>query len=89
MRETETTRPRMRAETNLITGTVSFSVDGENYPNKTFPDSKSVRKALFFNDRINLSDNQILSLGVRYDNYELNTIYRFLLSQWEFSGISN
>ena len=71
--KTETTRPRMRAETNLITGTVSFSVDGENYPNKTFPDSKSVRKALFFNDRINLSDNQILSLGVRYDNYELNT----------------
>ncbi len=70
---TETTRPRMRAETNLITGTVSFSVYGENYPNKTFPDSKSVRKALFFNDRINLSDNQILSLGVRYDNYELNT----------------
>jgi len=70
---TETTRPRMRAETNLITGTVSFSVDGENYPNKTFPDSESVRKALFFNDRINLSDNQILSLGVRYDNYELNT----------------
>ena len=70
---TETTRPRMRAETNLITGTVSFSVDGENYPNKTFPDSKSVRKALFINDRINLSDNQILSLGVRYDNYELNT----------------
>ena len=70
---TETTRPRMRAETNLITGTVSFSVDGENYPNKTFPDSKSVRKALFFNDRINLLDNQILSLGVRYDNYELNT----------------
>ena len=70
---TETTRPRMRAETNLITGTVSFSVDGENYPNKTFPDSKSVRKALFFNDRINLSDNQILSLGVRYDHYELNT----------------
>ena len=71
--KTETTRPRMRAETNLITGTVSFSVDGENYPNKTFPDSESVRKALFFNDRINLSDNQILSLGVRYDNYELNT----------------
>ena len=70
---TETTRPRMRAETNLITGTVSFSVDGENYPNKTFPDSKSVSKALFFNDRINLSDNQILSLGVRYDHYELNT----------------
>ena len=71
--KTETTRPRMRAETNLITGTVSFSVDGENYPNKTFPDSESVRKALFFNDRINLSDNQILSLGVRYDHYELNT----------------
>jgi len=69
----ETTRPRMRFETNLMTGTVSFSVDGETYPNKTFPDSESVRKALFFNDRINLSDNQILSLGFRYDDYELNT----------------
>ncbi|HIA43349.1 MAG TPA: TonB-dependent receptor [Gammaproteobacteria bacterium] len=71
--KTETTRPRMRFETNLMTGTVSFSVDGETYPNKTFPDSESVRKALFFNDRINLSDNQILSLGFRYDDYEMNT----------------
>ena len=70
---TETTRPRMRAETNLITGTVSFAVDGENYPNKTFPDSESVRKAFFFNNRINLSNSQVLSLGFRYDNYELNT----------------
>ena len=70
---TDTTRPRMRSETNLITGTVSFAVDGENYPNKTFPDSESVRKAFFFNDRINLSDSQILSLGFRYDDYELNT----------------
>ena len=70
---TETTRPRMRAETNLISGTVSFAVDGENYPNKTFPDSESVRKAFFFNNRINLSNSQVLSLGFRYDNYELNT----------------
>ena len=70
---TDTTRPRMRSETNLITGTMSFAVDGENYPNKTFPDSESVRKAFFFNDRINLSDSQVLSLGFRYDDYELNT----------------
>ena len=70
---TDTTRPRMRSETNLITGTTSFAVDGENYPNKTFPDSESVRKAFFFNDRINLSDSQVLSLGFRYDDYELNT----------------
>ena len=70
---TDTTRPRMRSETNLITGTMSFAVDGENYPNKTFPDSESVRKAFFFNDRLNLSDSQILSLGFRYDDYELNT----------------
>ena len=71
--KTETTRPRLRFETNLISGSVSFSVDGENYPNKTFPDSESVRKAFFFNDRINFSDNQVLSLGFRYDDYELNT----------------
>ena len=71
--KTETTRPRMRSETNLISGSVSFSVDGENYPNKTFPDSESVRRAVFFNDRINFSDNQVFSLGFRYDDYELNT----------------
>ena len=71
--KTETNRPRMRSETNLISGSVSFSVDGENYPNKTFPDSESVRRAVFFNDRINFSDNQVFSLGFRYDDYELNT----------------
>ena len=70
---TDTTRPRQKFETNLVSGAISFSVDGETYPNKTFPDSESVRKAIYLNDRINLSERQILSLGFRYDDYELNT----------------
>ena len=70
---TDTTRPRQKFEANLVSGAISFFVDGETYPNKTFPDSESVRKAIYLNDRINLSERQILSLGFRYDDYELNT----------------
>ena len=63
---TDTTRPRQKFETNLVSGAISFSVDGETYPNKTFPDSESVRKAIYLNDRINLSERQILSFCLLY-----------------------
>ena len=69
---TETERPRMLTEINLITGIPTNTVDGETYPNKTFPDSETDRSALFFNDRINISDNQVLNLGFRYERYELD-----------------
>ena len=69
---TETERPRMLTEINLITGIPTNTVDGETYPNKTFPDSETNRSALFFNDRINISDNQVLNLGFRYERYELD-----------------
>ena len=68
---TKTERPRMLTEINLITGIPTNTVDGETYPNKTFPDSETDRDALFFNDRISLSDNQVLNLGFRYERYEL------------------
>ncbi len=77
---TETERPRMLTEMNLITGMSTNIVDGETYPNKTFPDSETKRKALFFNNRFGLSDYSVLTLGFRYDDYELNTSPDLLLS---------
>ena len=78
--DTETERPRMLTEMNLITGMATNVVDGETYPNKTFPDSETKRKALFFNNRFGLSDSSVLTLGFRYDDYELNTSPDLLLS---------
>jgi len=77
---TETERPRMLTEINLITGMTTNVVDGETYPNKTFPDSETKRKALFFNNRFGLSDSSVLTLGFRYDDYELNVSPDLLLS---------
>jgi len=77
---TETERPRMLTEMNLITGMVTNVVDGETYPNKTFPDSETKRKALFFNNRFGLSDSSVLTLGFRYDDYELEVSPDVLLS---------
>ena len=77
---TETERPRMLTEMNLMTRITTNIVDGETYPNKTFPDSETKRKALFFNNRFGLSDYSVLTLGFRYDDYELNTSPDFLLS---------
>ena len=78
--DTETERPRMLTEINLITGMATNVVDGETYPNKTFPDSETKRRALFFNNRFGLSDSSVLTLGFRYDDYELNTSPDLLLS---------
>ena len=78
--DTETERPRMLTEINLITGMATNIVDGETYPNKTFPDSETKRKALFFNNRFGLSDSSVLTIGFRYDDYELNTSPDLLLS---------
>jgi hemoglobin/transferrin/lactoferrin receptor protein len=78
--DTETERPRMLTEINLLTGIPTNIVDGETYPNKTFPDSETKRKAIFFNDRVNFSDTSILNIGFRYDDYELNVSPDILLS---------
>tara|TARA_Y100001970_G_scaffold288855_1_gene417423 strand:+ start:94112 stop:96292 length:2181 start_codon:yes stop_codon:yes gene_type:complete len=77
---TKTERPRMLTEINLLTGIPTNIVDGEQYPNKTFPDSETKRKAVFFNNRFGLSDSSILTLGFRYDDYELNVSPDILLS---------
>jgi hemoglobin/transferrin/lactoferrin receptor protein len=78
--DTETERPRMLTEINLLTGIPTNIVDGEIYPNKTFPDSETKRKAVFFNDRFNFSDSSVLNIGFRYDDYELNVSPDILLT---------
>ena len=44
---TETERPRMLTEINLLTQVPSFAVDGETYPNKTFPDTETKERQSF------------------------------------------
>jgi len=76
---TKTERPRMLTEINLMTQIPSNDVDGETYPNKTFPDSETERKAFFFNDRYSLTNNSVLNFGFRYDDYKLDTYEDALL----------
>jgi len=78
--KTETERPRMLTEINLLTGIPTNIVDGETYPNKTFPDSETKRQAIFFNDRFNVSDNAVINIGLRFDDYELNVSPDLFLS---------
>jgi len=68
----ETQRPRIRYEIDSITGAQNYFFDGENYPNKPFPDTKTKRKAIFFNDRLQMDEKTAIVFGARYDGYELN-----------------
>ena len=67
-------RPRIRYETNLMTGAVNTFLGGEFYPNKTIPDTEIERQSFFFNDRLEWNDKTTLVFGVRYDGYELTPI---------------
>jgi hemoglobin/transferrin/lactoferrin receptor protein len=67
-------RPRIRYETNLMTGTINTFLGGEYYPNKTIPDTEIERQSFFFNDRLELNDKTTLVFGARYDGYELTPV---------------
>ncbi|GIS26003.1 MAG: hypothetical protein CM15mP127_03760 [Gammaproteobacteria bacterium] len=49
----DVSRPRYRTETNLMTRQVTTFIGGEQYPNKTFLDTETVRTAYYFNNRLN------------------------------------
>ena len=67
----EYSRPKNRFTTNLATREVSYTFAGpEVFPNKAFPDSEVTRTAIYFNDRIKLSDRMTLVVGARYDRYD-------------------
>ena len=68
----DVTRPRYRTETNLLTQAVNANIGGELYPNKTFPDTETVRTAFYINNRIDISDKTSIVIGARHDSYELN-----------------
>ena len=68
----DVTRPRYRTETNLLTQAINSNIGGELYPNKTFPDTETVRTAFFINNRIDISDKTSIVVGARRDSYELN-----------------
>ncbi len=77
---TDTERPRNRTETRLDTGGSTSAISPypfgppEEFPNKTFPDTKTTRQGLFVQDEIVLGRDRRLTLipGLRYDRYEMD-----------------
>lgn len=76
---TDTERPRDRFDTELSTGAVSHAIPSypmappEVFPNKTFPDTRTVRSGVFVQDEISLMDENLIVIpGLRYDRYQMN-----------------
>ena len=67
----ETERYRNSTLTSLFTGVSSSNVYGTIYPSKTLPNTDTTRTGVYINDRIKIDEFNILSLGLRYDTYEL------------------
>ena len=64
-------RPRYRYETNLITRALNYNIGGHTYPDKTFPDTETIRQGVYFSDRIEITSKASIVIGARYDSYEL------------------
>ena len=64
-------RPRYRYETNLITRALNYNIGGHTYPDKTFPDTETIRQGVYFSDRIEVTSKASIVIGARYDSYEL------------------
>jgi hemoglobin/transferrin/lactoferrin receptor protein len=76
---TETERPRNRCDTSIASQETTCAIPSypfapaEIFPNKTFPDTETVRTGAFVQDEIVLLDGRLsLIPGVRYDRYEMN-----------------
>lgn len=75
---TETERPRHRCDTQVSTGAVSCNIPSypfappEVFPNKTFPNTTTARKGLYWQDEITLGSSGFTVIpGVRYDHYDM------------------
>lgn len=99
---TDTERPRDRFDTELSTGTISRAIPSypmappEVFPNKTFPDTRTVRSGAFFQDEISFMDETLMVIpGVRYDRYRMDPSTDDLftgtgdISDWGGFDISN
>ena len=67
---TETSRPRDSSIINLNDGSITKFVAGEEFPNKTFPDTDTFRLAAYVQDEIEIGQFSIIP-GIRWDYYSL------------------
>lgn len=67
---TATSRPRGRLEFNLVTGTSTGTITGETFPNKNFPDSRTVQAGAFVQDRMSFGPLTVVP-ALRFDYYHL------------------
>ncbi len=75
---TDTERPRNRCDEQISTGAVSCNISafpfapGENFPNKTFPDSRTQRTGFYFQDEIRIERQRWTIIpGLRHDRYKM------------------
>lgn len=70
---TETSRPRYRSETNLTTNTTSsyFPFNDETFPNKNFPDTKTIKAGLYVQDSIDIGRLGVIP-AVRVDYFKMH-----------------
>jgi len=67
---TSTSRPRDRYEANFVTRTISYTVAGETYPNKNFPDTTTWQTGLYVQDEFRIGRVNVVA-GLRGDWYSL------------------
>jgi hemoglobin/transferrin/lactoferrin receptor protein len=69
---TFTTRPRDSTLFNETLGTSSKFVNGELFPNKTFPNTDTLRGGIYIQNEMEFADGRITVIpGIRYDYYQL------------------
>jgi hemoglobin/transferrin/lactoferrin receptor protein len=76
---TDTERPRDRCDTAVATGAVSCAIPSypmappEVFPNKTFPDTRTTRTGVFWQNEIAFAGERLVLIpGVRYDRYQMD-----------------
>ena len=69
---TETSRPRYRTETNLITNVTTNVVGFETFPNKNFPDTETIKAGVYVQNDMGFGRLNIIP-ALRLDYYKLDT----------------
>ena len=54
-----------------MTRQLNYNIGGHTYPDKTFPDTETIRQGIYFSDRIEVTPKASIVVGARYDSYEL------------------
>ena len=67
---TQSTRPRERVEYNLATGVPAYTIGGETFPNKNFPDTTTTQIGTYVQDIISMGRWEVTP-AVRLDFYNL------------------